>query len=185
MWSFHALKTCSQCTAEKELSAFGVRKASRDGLNARCKPCLNSDPKIKAYGRKYAAAHPERMRQRSREHYARNPAKRQAATKRWREKNAVSCRYGKLSVRLRKAFGIDVEDWARMFNAQDQKCAICLEKLDGGFFTHVDHCHATGKVRGILCTFCNSMLGYARDSRSHLLAGIHYLEAHSAPSSSP
>lgn len=43
--------------------------------------------------------------------------------------------------------------------------------------SHVDHCHATKAVRGILCTSCNWMLGDAKDRPEVLRAGAAYLEA--------
>lgn len=50
-------------------------------------------------------------------------------------------------------------------------CAICNEAKA----THLDHSHATGKVRGILCMNCNAALGSFRDSEKHLMSAIEYL----------
>lgn len=77
---------------------------------------------------------------------------------------------------LKLTYGIDCEDWARMFNAQNGLCAGCSEGLD---FTsqgaNVDHCHTTGKVRGLLCHPCNCTLGYALESVTRLNGLIVYL----------
>jgi hypothetical protein len=42
----------------------------------------------------------------------------------------------------------------------------------------VDHCHTTGKVRGLLCSTCNTALGSFQDNPAYLKAAIHYLESH-------
>jgi len=55
---------------------------------------------------------------------------------------------------------------------QGDLCAVCRERPA----EHVDHCHKTGAVRGILCFNCNGMLGQARDRVDILLEGIRYLE---------
>lgn len=61
---------------------------------------------------------------------------------------------------LRRQYGITVEDWARMFEAQGGKCALCLRRLLFDRTTHVDHCHVTSAVRGLLCNGCNRTLGF-------------------------
>ena len=57
---------------------------------------------------------------------------------------------------LKQKYGITQQEWEKLFNAQSSKCAIC-ETTTGTW--HTDHCHTTGKVRGILCSACNINLG--------------------------
>ena len=78
--------------------------------------------------------------------------------------------------RLRK-LGLTVEDQARIANEQGNKCAICLKeaKLQGRAL-HQDHCHETGKPRGLLCGKCNQLLGWAKDSPALLRAAADYLD---------
>jgi hypothetical protein len=60
--------------------------------------------------------------------------------------------------------------------AQENRCAICGKHGDectGGLV--LDHCHATGKLRGMLCPSCNTMLGFAGDNLATLRAAIRYL----------
>jgi hypothetical protein len=60
-----------------------------------------------------------------------------------------------------KKYGIDAHDWAILFNNQDGKCKACNIKMDDDAIKIVvDHCHKTGKVRGLLCHTCNIALGY-------------------------
>ena len=81
---------------------------------------------------------------------------------------------------LKSTYGIDEAEWNRMFEAQGGRCAICGSedpKGNHGVF-HVDHCHTTGKVRGLLCDTCNRGLGMFYDNTNTLKNAIEYLEAH-------
>jgi hypothetical protein len=57
-----------------------------------------------------------------------------------------------------------------------QSCAICKLPFNGS--PQVDHCHVTGKVRGLLCYKCNTLLGHADDSPEILESAIRYLKEH-------
>lgn len=78
--------------------------------------------------------------------------------------------------KLRKAYGITLEDYSRILNDQGGGCAICGSSVDvAGRKLAVDHCHSTGMVRGILCSHCNRGLGFFRDDPERLRAAIRYL----------
>lgn len=72
---------------------------------------------------------------------------------------------------LRKTYNISLEDYANLLKEQEGLCWICKEKKD----LVVDHDHATGKVRGLLCNLCNTSLGGFRDSVDSLKMAITYL----------
>ena len=74
---------------------------------------------------------------------------------------------------LRDRYGIDDADVQRMVEEQGGFCAICLV----GKPEHVDHDHATGKIRGILCFNCNGGLGQFKDRADVLRNAVTYLEA--------
>jgi hypothetical protein len=61
---------------------------------------------------------------------------------------------------LLKKYGITLEQKVSMIKSQNSKCAICDKEFESTRSTHVDHCHTTGKVRGILCNVCNTKLGW-------------------------
>jgi hypothetical protein len=69
---------------------------------------------------------------------------------------------------------MSLADYEAMLERQRGACAIC-KKSDEALC--VDHCHACGKVRGLLCAKCNSALGFCNDSPEHLLAAVAYLQA--------
>ena len=80
---------------------------------------------------------------------------------------------------LKRHYGITFEEKQAMFEAQGRRCAICRGIDTSKRPWHVDHCHVTKKVRGILCGHCNIMIGRARDSREVLIRAAAYLEEHS------
>jgi hypothetical protein len=86
--------------------------------------------------------------------------------------------------RLKKQFGISLEDYERMAKEQEGLCAICGKKQQEGIRRlAVDHNHKTKKVRGLLCWGCNGALGKFGDSIEMLKKAIEYLEAHDGPTS--
>lgn len=83
-----------------------------------------------------------------------------------------------LAASLRK-YGLSKEDYQRMQRAQNFKCAICLQQdfdeKRGLRRLCVDHDHKTDKVRGLLCSKCNTMLGMAKDNPEVLERAAAYL----------
>jgi hypothetical protein len=77
--------------------------------------------------------------------------------------------------RLKSTFGITVEEYQALFKAQGSVCAICDTDTPTGYNWHVDHCHTTGKVRGILCSKCNQGLGLFNDKEKVLERAASYL----------
>lgn len=72
---------------------------------------------------------------------------------------------------LRREYGISLEEYERMLRRQDGACAIC----GNGGKLHVDHCHASGRIRGLLCGSCNRALGLFKDNVGNLATAIVYL----------
>ena len=80
-----------------------------------------------------------------------------------------------MASQLPRKFGMSVEDYYDMLNRQNGACAICRAKPKASRRLSVDHDHATGTVRGLLCHNCNVMLGLARDTTDILLRAVRYL----------
>lgn len=81
------------------------------------------------------------------------------------------------NIKLKKAYGISYQEYLTMLDAQQNCCAICGEHKDN--FSRafaVDHCHDTGKVRGLLCGNCNTGIGNLRDDIGLLERAIEYLK---------
>lgn len=84
---------------------------------------------------------------------------------------------------LRKSFGIGLAEYQVMHDTQEGKCVICgeAETMERGGkvrWLAVDHDHATGTVRDLLCSGCNAALGQMQDSPARLRAAATYLERH-------
>lgn len=77
----------------------------------------------------------------------------------------------------RHSYGLSIEEFNAMVVAQNGRCAICGEIPTGRGF-HVDHCHLTGKIRGLLCRGCNLALGNMKDDPVRLKRAADYLYKH-------
>jgi hypothetical protein len=73
-------------------------------------------------------------------------------------------------------YGISKIDFYVMKLNQFGLCSICCEKLPTDNKTHVDHCHKTGAVRGLLCPRCNKVIGYIESKPGVMGNIIDYLE---------
>jgi hypothetical protein len=78
--------------------------------------------------------------------------------------------------RMKKKYGLSELDVSQMMNKQNCQCVICNINLMSGY--HVDHCHSTGKVRGLLCQKCNQAIGLLRESESLFFKAAKYIREH-------
>lgn len=83
---------------------------------------------------------------------------------------------------LKKKFNISFQDYEKMLMAQNGVCKVCLKPesqlhpISGTpYMLSVDHCHRTGKIRGLLCNRCNRVLGMVDDNTNILQGLIEYL----------
>ena len=78
---------------------------------------------------------------------------------------------------LRRTFNLTLEQYAELYDTQEGKCAICKKKqVEHKNALSVDHCHSTGKVRGLLCDKCNLGLGLFQDDVESLERAVYYLK---------
>jgi recombination endonuclease VII len=122
--------------------------------------------KRRAAQRRYRASHKEQIRERRILKWENDPVHRERERTRDREWHRKR--------RFQEVYGISLADYDLMLARQRGVCAICKRS---GQVLCVDHCHATGKVRGLLCSKCNSTLGFCDDDPKRLLAAIAYLRA--------
>ena len=119
--------------------------------------------RIKAWGR----AHPEKLRE-----YARRRRERHLAG----EKRVVRNRKDTV---LRNEYGISLVEFEQMVSKQDGKCAIC-GRVPSRSPLNIDHDHATGVVRGLLCGSCNRGIGLLQDNPVVIESASAYLRSFSA-----
>lgn len=79
--------------------------------------------------------------------------------------------------RVQKVYGLGDGDYDRLYEGQGGACAICQRAYGKSKRLAVDHDHATGDVRGLLCSPCNSMLAHARDSTQFFTKAYYYLRS--------
>jgi hypothetical protein len=77
---------------------------------------------------------------------------------------------------LRRAYGISLEDYEGLLESQGGVCQICRKACASGMRLAVDHCHETGRVRGLLCGKCNQGIGQFAHDVETLRSAIIYLE---------
>jgi hypothetical protein len=79
-----------------------------------------------------------------------------------------------------KKYGLTIDTFDAMLSAQGHNCACCKRKSPGGAHDswHVDHCHSTGAVRGLLCYHCNVGIGHLGDNLNGLIQAVEYLRKH-------
>lgn len=98
-----------------------------------------------------------------------------------RHKHTVGRPEGVRRRHLLAKYGMSPADWDRLFEVQSGRCAICqLHEDEAGGRLHVDHCHATGSVRGLLCRGCNTGIGKLREDPEIIRAAAAYVEHHKA-----
>lgn len=143
---------------ESRLSAERrYREKNKDVLKERTKKYREKNREaIRARDRERYRADPDKYKKRSRERQARDPA-------------------GTRRSQWKYLYGITPEQFESLFSAQGRACAICRTPDFGTRAPHIDHCHETGKVRGILCDPCNRGLGTFGDDPARIDAAAEYL----------
>jgi hypothetical protein len=162
------MKRCNNCGLIKALDDFYKNPKGRAGLRPECKECTK-ERRREWYSRN-RAAEVERVRQWA----LANPDKvaERIAALRGSEKKKLADRRS----HLKRKYGITLEDYDRMLEAQGGVCAICKEARPEERTLHVDHDHVTGKIRGLLCFRCNNAIGDLRDDVDLIYRMLDYLD---------
>lgn len=122
--------------------------------------------KMKIYQAAYVAKHPDKVKEAKRRFREKNPG----YLKGWLEKHPGYDRTRLLS----KKYGLTKEQYQERLEAQGGCCVICRDGKTKRDF-HIDHEHTTGRIRGLLCSRCNTGLGQFRDSIGFLAKAQEYL----------
>lgn len=155
MENLDRIKQCTQCKVEKPLSEFYKKPKSKDGVRPQCIICTKANAKRSG---------------------TKNLEKRRVQNKAWLESNPD--RYAIYLERKRaKTYGLTEQDIKELYVKHNAACAICFEPETSDKKLCIDHCHSTGKVRGLLCATCNLMLGKAGDCAERLSRAVVYLKA--------
>jgi hypothetical protein len=125
---------------------------------------------------KYNNARRTKTKEYSKRHYEENRSDYQTKRAEWyqgnKEKHCMTTR----NSRLKKNFGLTIDQYEEMLLSQGGVCKICHRPDPYGKRLAVDHCHKTGKNRGLLCIVCNQVLGKFEDDQKRFMAAAKYLE---------
>lgn len=156
------MKRCSKCGRVLPASGFYKNPHIADGLSGWCKDCQSE------YSRKRWKRDKEKISAQHREYYIKHRDEANERAAKWRKKHP-----GRVREVMRKSIhGVTPERFESMFLAQKGRCAICREALVN---PNIDHCHNTGRIRGLLCRGCNLGLGNFKDSIDLLRLAAKYL----------
>ncbi len=156
-------KVCKECNFIKPIDDFVVDQIRLDKRSRICKICQQEKNRD--------------FRKNKREYHrawsAKNRAASRARANQWRLNNPEKVREkGYMS-----KYGITLADFDNLRISQRFCCKICsAHETQFDSHLHVDHCHKTGKVRGLLCGPCNKALGLFKDNITSIHNAAEYLE---------
>lgn len=180
------LKKCTQCGGEKELTYYGQYKnktTKKLYYSSQCKRCKNKNKTLKWNTPEYK----EKQEIKYKRIALRLKLSRESDNKTYQQ-YLEECREKRIKVKelnpelyyrkqkdtyLRSKYGITIEDYEQMSENQINKCLICKNEYP----LVVDHCHTSEKVRGLLCSECNSGLGLFKENPDYLLGAIEYIKS--------
>lgn len=157
------LKRCKHCKLEKPFIEF-YRNGHGD-LNSLCKICQIARQKKLMQERRKDPIELAKLRKYGRKYYYNKPAIKRSKCRR--------------AYTLKLRHGLTENEYASLLQLQDGKCKICGSiKSNSSIGPHlrVDHCHKSGKIRGLLCHYCNVALGMFKDNPDILVSALNYLK---------
>lgn len=181
-------KQCTCCKKDLLLENFTSNTTSKDGLEYRCKSCkkeyrlknrnqirknynLGYKLKYKKNIKNYSIKNKDIIAKRHKLYNIKNKEK----LKLYRINNKGRV----LECKLKRVYNLSLLEYKTMLENQNNQCKICKKVFDNealNTIPHVDHNHITGKIRGLLCHKCNSLLGYSNDNINILDEAIKYLK---------
>lgn len=124
--------------------------------------------------RRWHKLNPEKSREIKRRYITRHPERIKAKNLAWRARTPEKQAFYKRTQRVKKKFGVSVAELEAFRTSQGGHCAICSVTEN----VFVDHNHKNGTLRGLLCSHCNSMIGFARENIEVLAKAIKYIREH-------
>ena len=185
-------KECRKCGEQKPEGEFALM--GRGKRRSCCSPCRNADRAEHAVRKVAEASELPQSKacstcklEKPLEGFVRNKSSvdgrhnqckvcRREYTQRPETKELVS--FHSTRRNLKRKYGLTVDQYEAMLDAQGGLCAICRGEQVNVRRMAVDHCHDTGKIRGLLCNPCNAGLGQFKDDPDRMRIAIRYLEEH-------
>ena len=141
------MKQCIKCNETKDLSNFSFRNFKLKDGSIKSRPYPYCKPcRVKLNGESF------------------------------RKMGKKRCKTTQKDYKLRSKYDITLSDFHKQMEFQNNVCAICKGQFESERKTHVDHCHSTGKIRGILCSACNHALGMFKDNVETMQTALDYIK---------
>lgn len=167
------LKKCKTCKEILTINNFYEDPKSRDKLFYSCKKCYNTYRKNNRDKNPLSEEQLEKKREKGRIYYSNNKERKSEYSKNNRKFNTRAYK----NREFKSKYGISIDIYDNILENQGNSCAICkIHKSLFNYWLVVDHCHTTGKVRGILCRNCNLAIGYFKDNIESIKNSIIYIE---------
>ena len=163
------MKNCIYCKNIKPAASFSKRTVSKDGLHYYCRECVALTKNI------FYKNNPNKSKEYENTRYSKHKKQRLLKNQVYRQTNKQ--KFSEFDrKKLLKKYGMSIADYDIMLEKQNNRCAGCYT-LDTGRYRHfhIDHCHKTNLVRGLLCPKCNMALGLLMDNIDILKNLIIYL----------
>jgi hypothetical protein len=167
------MKKCVKCGVAQPVDSFYKAKGTRDGYRGDCKDCFRARAKARyPQVREANIARARKWREDNLERFQANQR---------RMRNTPEGKLRQRAGHLKRKFGITMEQYNAMLEAQGGGCFICGRPPREDISLHVDHNHSTGKVRGILCFRCNNSLADLQEDPALLMKAAGYVAWHADP----
>lgn len=196
-------KKCQICKKEKQIAQFW-RRSSAGGIDAYCTDCRKERNRQWREKRKTGETKPEKcpyriicksckkLRNRTsfhnkidgkygKDYYCKKCRykKEKESVKRTSRQNSTKNRFLNWKCSIKLLYKLTPEEYFEVLKKQGGGCGICASQVNilnpKKMFLAIDHCHKTGKIRGILCDRCNMLIGSVKDSTAILEKSIEYL----------
>ncbi|MBL1085243.1 endonuclease VII domain-containing protein [Streptomyces actinomycinicus] len=176
-------KECRKCRRDLPTAAFARDRNRRDGLQVHCRECVAEYSAAHYRRRREALGKPVRERVdvpaghklcrmcgeiKPHSEWHRNATASDGLSTRCKACRAALGRED----HLRRSYGLTKAERDALIASQGGVCCICLAAVPA----HVDHCHETGRVRGVLCFSCNAALGQFKDQPEAIRRAAAYVE---------
>lgn len=137
-------------------------------------PALNRREYMKKYSKEWYLNHRLKVKEQRKRYYQENREQVIAKNKAWRKNNPDKLAAAKRRYHLKHDFGLSITAYEELLLAQKGLCAVCRHRPPKSLA--VDHCHTTGKIRGLLCVKCNRGIGLFVDNAALLERAAMYIK---------
>lgn len=177
------MKRCPKCGVDKPKAEFYKSSQTKSGIAVYCKDCSRGLRKRFYYdnrswaiqqSREWRKQNPEKLNAQGRDWRARNRERARATRAAWAENNRDKRLEHSKAAAWKYRYGLNRTEYKQFFVDHGSKCAICSTEKN----LVIDHCHESGRLRGVLCRKCNLAIGHFDDDPKRIESAIKFLEKH-------